>query len=137
MLTLHLQLAAHCRQQQADSNTCTSLTEQPPPHTQPPTQTQLDPQLATAARTAVAAAGLSDRVTILQGDAAAADLSGASVVAVYLSEAGNRELLAAVSGSLPRGARVVSHYFGVAGWERQLRARDASAGIELYLYEAP
>ncbi|KAI8469048.1 MAG: methyltransferase [Monoraphidium minutum] len=100
---------------------------------------ELDPRLAAAARRAVAAAGLdaAGRVAIVEGDAAAADLSDASVVALYLSDAGNRDLLAAVGPSLRRGARVVSLYFPVAGWEASLAAHDTSAGIDIYLYSAP
>lgn len=74
---------------------------------------------------------------IVHSDAAGADLSGASVVALYLSGAGNRDLLAAAGGALRPGARVVSLYFPVEGWEGRLTARDTGAGIDIYLYTVP
>ena len=103
-----------------------------------PTRYQLDADLVAAAHTNVAAAGLAPpRVSVVHGDAAAADLSGASVVALYLSARGNRDLLAAAGGALRPGARVVSHYFPVEGWGDRLAARDVSAGVELFLYRVP
>lgn len=76
-------------------------------------------------------------MTIVEGDAAAADVSDATVLALYLSDAGNRDLLAAVGPTLRPGTRVVSLYFPVAGWEASLKAHDTSAGIDIYLYHAP
>jgi hypothetical protein len=76
-------------------------------------------------------------VSIVHGDAAAADLSGADVVALYLSAAGNRDLLGAAGGRLRPGARVVSLYFPVDSWEGRLAARDTGAGIDIYLYAVP
>ncbi len=74
---------------------------------------------------------------IIEGDAAAADVSSATVVALYLSDSGNAALLRAVGGTLRRGTRVVSLYFPVAGWEGCLQRHDTSAGIDIYLYSAP
>ena len=124
---------------QAHTPRARALPSQHHPGTRPPYPPQLDLRLAAIARRAVAAAGLDagGRVSIVEGDAAAADLSDASVVALYLSDAGNRDLLAAVGPTLRRGTRVVSLYFPVAGWEASLLARDTSAGIDIYLYSAP
>jgi cyclopropane fatty-acyl-phospholipid synthase-like methyltransferase len=98
---------------------------------------ELDPALAAEARAAVAAAGVGHLVRIEQGDAAAADVSGASVVALYLSEGGNASLLRAVSASLAPGTRVVSFYFPIPGWEGALVATDVSQGVAIHLYSAP
>lgn len=98
---------------------------------------ELDPRLAKLSRQAVSIAGLSDRITIIEGDAAAADVSDATVLALYLSDTGNRDLLQAVRPTLRPGTRVVSHYFPVAGWEAALLRRDTSAGINIYLYRVP
>jgi hypothetical protein len=95
---------------------------------------QLDPKLAAAARAAVAAAGLGARVDVRHGDAAGADVGAATVLALYLSAAGNRRLLRSLSPTLRRGTRVVSLYFPVEGWEGALEAHDTSAGIDIYLY---
>lgn len=102
------------------------------PHSAYPAS-QLDPQLAAAARRAVGAAGLQN-VEIICGDAAAADVSDASVLALYLSASGNQQLLRALAPSLRPGTRVVSHFFPVAGWERSLVARSVSRGVDLYCY---
>jgi hypothetical protein len=85
----------------------------------------------------VAAAGLEGRVRIVEGDAAAADVSDATALALYLSASGNRALLDAVAGTLRRGTHVVSLYFEVAGWEAARVARDTSMGVEIYVYRAP
>jgi len=84
----------------------------------------------------VAAAALSDRIQVLQCDASGADVSDATVVALYLSDTGNSALLRSIS-TLRKGTRVVSLYFPVAGWERALLKHDTSAGIDIYLYTAP
>lgn len=79
------------------------------------------------------AAGLQN-VEIICSDAAAADVSDASVLALYLSASGNQQLLRALAPSLRPGTRVVSHFFPVAGWERSLVARSVSRGVDLYCY---
>ena len=98
---------------------------------------QLDPQLASAAQRAVEAAGAAHRASIVCGDAAGADVSDATVIALYLSASGNRALLQSIASTLRRGTRVVSLYFPVEGWDGSLAAHDTSCGIDIYLYEAP
>ena len=53
-----------------------------------------------------------------RGDATKADCSQATVLALYLSERGNRQLVQALGPSLQPGTRVVSFFFTVEGWER-------------------
>lgn len=85
----------------------------------------------------MAQAGLTGRVDIQAGDAAAADVGDATVLALYLSDVGNRDLLKAVGPTLRPGTRVVSLYFPVAGWEATLEKHDTSSGIDIYLYRSP
>jgi predicted RNA methylase len=64
---------------------------------------ELDPELAEQARRAVSAAGLADRIEVVCGDAAAADVSAATVVALYLSSRGNESLIASIAPRLRPG----------------------------------
>lgn len=98
---------------------------------------ELDPSLAKAAEAAVQAKGLGDRVTIRQGDCRGLDVSDATVLALYLSDSGNQQLLAGVSSTLRPKTRVVSLYFPVKGWEQHLVRIDRSMNIDIHLYTAP
>lgn len=71
------------------------------------------------------------------GDATAVDVSAASVIALYMSESGNKALLGAAAargGGLRPGARVVSLNFSVGGWEERLVRVDKQVSIPIYLY---
>jgi hypothetical protein len=85
----------------------------------------------------VESAGLSGRIEVREGDATGADVGAATVLALYLSDVGNRKLLASVGATLRPGTRVVSLFFPVAGWDAALEAHNTSAGIDIYLYRAP
>jgi hypothetical protein len=66
------------------------------------------------------------------------DVSRATVIALYMSEAGNEHLLRAVSRTLQPGTRVVSLAFGVQGWRQHLVRIDTAMRhpIHLYRYQA-
>eukprot|EP00877_Chromochloris_zofingiensis_P008179 jgi/Chrzof1/3614/Cz13g02120.t1 len=98
---------------------------------------ELDPELAELAKDLVATQKLQHKVQIVQGDAAAADVSPATVVALYLSEHGNQALLKAVSSTLRPQTRIVSLYFPVLGWQQHLVKVDTTQNISIYLYSAP
>eukprot|EP00882_Tetradesmus_deserticola_P010303 GHRQ01010884.1.p1 GENE.GHRQ01010884.1~~GHRQ01010884.1.p1 ORF type:complete len:182 (+),score=28.39 GHRQ01010884.1:85-630(+) len=97
---------------------------------------ELDKALADAAAAAVQAKGLQERVSIVHGDCRLLDVSRASVITLYLSEAGNRQLLQSVVG-LGKGTRIVSLYFPIKGWDGQLQQIDRSKNIDIHLYKAP
>jgi 16S rRNA A1518/A1519 N6-dimethyltransferase RsmA/KsgA/DIM1 with predicted DNA glycosylase/AP lyase activity len=97
---------------------------------------ELDKALADAAAAAVLQKGLQERVQIIHGDCRRLDVSQASVITLYLSDTGNRQLLQSVVG-LRGGTRVVSLYFPVKGWEQQLVRIDRSKNINIHLYTAP
>jgi 16S rRNA A1518/A1519 N6-dimethyltransferase RsmA/KsgA/DIM1 with predicted DNA glycosylase/AP lyase activity len=97
---------------------------------------ELDKTLADAAAAAVQEKGLQERVRIIHGDCRRLDVSQASVITLYLSDAGNWELLQSVVG-LKGGTRVVSLYFPVKGWEQQLVRLDRTKNIDIHLYSAP
>lgn len=78
---------------------------------------ELDPVRIAEARANAAAAGVADRVRFLQEDLFGADLSQATVVAMYLLPAINARL-APVLRSLRPGTRIVSHNYDMgAAWK--------------------
>jgi predicted O-methyltransferase YrrM len=71
---------------------------------------ELDPLRIREARANAAAAGVADRVQFLQQDLFTADLSGATVVAMYLLPHLNARLEPRLH-ALKRGTRIVSHNY--------------------------
>jgi tRNA G37 N-methylase Trm5 len=71
---------------------------------------ELDPQRIAEARANAVAAGVSDRVEFLQQDLFEADLSSATVIAMYLLPAMNVRLLPKLR-ALKSGTRIVSHNY--------------------------
>jgi SAM-dependent methyltransferase len=100
---------------------------------------ELDASLAAAAVAAGRAAGVSDRLRILNADAASpaavAEAAQASVLTLYLSEKGNATLLKALRPALRPGTRVVSLAFGVEGWPRpDAIAVTQNGGVPMRLF---
>ena len=95
----------------------------------------LQPNLIRSAREAAAREGVSDRVEFRVGNALEADVSKASVVALYLSAASNIRLKPQLLRQLAPGARIVAHNFGMGDWEPDAveTFRDA-AGTSRTLY---
>jgi precorrin-6B methylase 2 len=77
---------------------------------------ELDAALAAASRKNAAAAGVADRVSIVQGDVLNADFSQATVVTVYLLPDLIGKLEPRFIGELKPGTRIVSHSFRMASW---------------------
>ena len=78
---------------------------------------ELDPQRVAEARANAVTAGVSDRVEFVQQDLFEADLSRATVVAMYLLPAINARLLPALRALKP-GTRIVSHNYDMGpGWK--------------------
>jgi predicted RNA methylase len=61
--------------------------------------------------------GLSDRVTIVNGDMFKVDLSSADVVYLYLTTSANEKVKPKMETELRPGVRVVSHDYEVVGWK--------------------
>jgi trans-aconitate methyltransferase len=95
----------------------------------------LDPDLIGTARDAAARAGVSDLVEFRVGNVLEADVSKASVVALYLLAASNVRLRPQLVRQLSPGARIVAHNFGMGDWEPDAvdTFRDA-AGTARTLY---
>ena len=106
---------------------------------------ELDPALVQKSRELVREANLAGRVSIVQGDVLQADISGASVVTVYLLPSLISRLQPRFIGELKPGTRIVSHAFYMTGWkaDRTERMRIAQPhqgqGDEstLYLWVVP
>ena len=78
---------------------------------------ELDPQRVIEARANAVAAGVSERVEFVQQDLFEADLSRATVVAMYLLPAINARLLPTLRALKP-GTRIVSHNYDMGpGWK--------------------
>jgi SAM-dependent methyltransferase len=85
----------------------------------------LDPERIREARANAVRAGVADRVTFLQQDLFATDVSGATVVALYLLPDLNLRLRPKLLRELRPGSRVVSHQFDMGDWrpERTIEVR--------------
>ena len=93
---------------------------------------EIDPRLVEISRQVAREGEVDDRVTFIEGDLFAADLSKATVVTLWLSETVNARLEAKLKRELRPGARVVSHQFPIGRWppDRQITAD----GEDIYLW---
>ena len=77
---------------------------------------EIDQKLVLASIERARNRGMADEVTFVQGDLFKADISEATVVALYLSASTNRRLAPKLMSELKPGARVVSHRFDMYDW---------------------
>jgi SAM-dependent methyltransferase len=100
----------------------------------------IDPELVRAARENAAHHGVQDLVTVRRGDIFNLDLSGASVVTLYLTPALNEKLIPQLEKLRP-GSRVVSHQFSMKGVKPrkvlQVHSADDNLDHPVYLWVAP
>ena len=82
---------------------------------------ELDPGLVRRSRDSAAKAGVADRVSFIEGDVLATDISAASVVTVYLLPSLINRLQPIFLRQLQPGTRIVSHAFAMAGWQPDAR----------------
>jgi SAM-dependent methyltransferase len=82
----------------------------------------IDPERIKEATANAERAGVTDKVRFLQADLFEADLSDATVVALYLLPSINEKLRPKLMRELKPGTRVVSHAFDMGDWkpDRQL-----------------
>jgi hypothetical protein len=80
--------------------------------------------------------GVADRVTFVQGDLFATDISPASVVTLFLWPSVNKRLETKLRFELKPGTRIVSNSFGIGNW-RPDRAVRGVAGSDLLLWTVP
>ncbi len=80
-------------------------------------------------------AGVSGKVTIIQGDIFKVDFSKATVVTMYLLPELNMRLKSLLK-KMPPGTRIVSHSFGMETWEPDLRINTSVASGFLWIVPA-
>ena len=95
----------------------------------------IDPVRIKEARANAAAAGVTDRVTFRQEDLFKTEISGASVVTLYLLSSLNEKLRPRLLAELKPGTRIVSHAFRMGDWEPE-KTRDVE-GRTIYLWTVP
>lgn len=81
---------------------------------------EIDHELVVLARRNAQDAGVADLVTFQENDLFRVDLSGASIVTLYLLPIVNHRLQPKLLAELAPGSRVVSHAFDMADWEPDL-----------------
>ena len=94
----------------------------------------LDPERIAEARANARSAGVARRVRFVEGDIFEADLSGATVVTLYLIPEVNLRLRPKLLAELKPGTRVVSHNYDMGDWEPDRTVRLALPGGAHYLY---
>jgi SAM-dependent methyltransferase len=99
----------------------------------------IDPQRIAEAKANARAAGVEHLVTFTLQDAMTTDVSGASVVTLYLLSASNLKLRPILTRQLKPGSRIVAHSFGMGDWtpEKADSFTDAAGRSRiLFLYRA-
>ena len=94
---------------------------------------EIDAGLVRQARENAARAGVSDRVTFVEGDLFQADISSATVVTIFLLPSLNVRLIPKFERELRPGARIVSHHFGMGDRWAPDAEQDVS-GLMIYLW---
>jgi tRNA A58 N-methylase Trm61 len=78
---------------------------------------ELREDLAKKALSTINDSGLSDRVTIVNGDMFSVNLTSADVVFLYLTTSANEKIRPKLDSELKKGVRVVSHDYEIIGWK--------------------
>lgn len=96
----------------------------------------IDPRRIEEARANARAAGVAHLVEFRQQDVMTADVSGATVVTLYLLTSSNLKLRPLLTRQLQPGARIVSHAFSMGpGWPADVVDRfTTNQGDEITLY---
>ena len=76
----------------------------------------MDSWLVEAARAKAKEEGVDDLVEFRIEDAAKTDISGATVITLYMLPWFNEMMKPKFHAELKRGARIVSHDYGIEGW---------------------
>lgn len=98
---------------------------------------EIDPGLVAQSTESARRAGVGDRVAFRAGDLFQADLSGATVVTLYLSREINQRLRPKLLRELRPGARIVSHDFDMGDWvpsqSIRVASRDRTSSVFLWV----
>ena len=96
---------------------------------------EIKSELVAEARQNAQDAGVADRVEFREGDLFEADISGATVVTMYLLPSVNMELRPKLFRELSPGTRVVSHDFDMNEWEPIL-TKEVNGNL-IFLWRIP
>ena len=99
----------------------------------------IDPQRVAESRINAKKAGVENLVEFRQQDAMTVDVSSATVVTLYLSNASNLALRPLLTRQLKPGARIVSHVFNMGDWGpvKVDEFRDSTGVVDtLYMWRA-
>lgn len=94
----------------------------------------LNPQRIRESNENARRAGVTERVKFVEQDLFEVDLSGASVVTLYLLPEVNAKLLGKFQKELKPGTRVVSHNYPIGKWEPKNVVELESGGVTHYVY---
>jgi tRNA A58 N-methylase Trm61 len=104
---------------------------------------ELREDLAKKALSTIHERGLSNRVTIVNGDMFSVNLTSADVVFLYLTTSANEKIRPKLEQDLKKGTRVVSHDYEIVGW-KPLKVENYCENPKLgypshtiYLYHKP
>lgn len=95
----------------------------------------IDPKRIEEATANAKAAKVTDKVRFIEGDLFEADISEATVVALYLLTRLNEKLKPKLLKELKPGSRVVSHAFDMGDWVPEQKANVAASTV--YLWRIP
>ena len=104
---------------------------------------ELREDLAKKALSTIHNNGLTDRVTIVNGDMFTVNLTSADVVFLYLTTSANEKIRPKLETELKKGVRVVSHDYEIIGWKPvkvENFCENPNVGYPshtLYLYNKP
>lgn len=100
---------------------------------------EIDASLVQESREAASRAGVSEQATFVWQDLFTTDISGASVVTLYLRDDVNLRLRPKLLRELRPGTRVVSHDFAMGDWQPQrvLRAHGPDREHTIYFWLVP
>lgn len=77
---------------------------------------ELSPSLVKQSRDRIKQLGLTEKVTVIEGDLLKQDYSSADLITVYLLPVGNELVTPILEKQLKKGARVVAHDFEFSAW---------------------
>lgn len=104
---------------------------------------ELREDLAKKALSTIYDNSLTDRITIVNGDMFAVNLTSADVVFLYLTTSANEKIRPKLETELKKGVRVVSHDYEIVGWKPEkveTFCENPQLGYPshtLYLYRKP
>lgn len=94
----------------------------------------LNPQRIRESNENARRAGVVERVKFVEQDLFEVDLSGASIVTLYLLPEVNAKLLSKFQSELKPGTRVVSHNYPIGAWEPRHVVEMEVDGVTHYVY---